>query len=98
MHPERARANWVGFATIVIKEIRRVLRIWVQTIVPPAINGTLYFLIFGMAVGSRIGKMHGFDYMVYIAPGVIMMQIMLNSYTTVVSSFFGAKFSRYVEE
>lgn len=98
MHPERARANWVGFATIVVKEIRRVLRIWVQTIVPPAINGTLYFLIFGLAVGSRIGDMHGFDYMVYIAPGVIMMQIMLNSYTNVVSSFFGAKFSRYVEE
>ncbi|MGH8162508.1 MAG: ABC transporter permease, partial [Gammaproteobacteria bacterium] len=98
LHPERAGANWVGFSTIVVKEIRRVLRIWVQTLVPPAINGTLYFLIFGLAVGSRIGKMHGFNYMVYLAPGVIMMQIMLNSYTNVVSSFFGAKFSRYVEE
>lgn len=96
--PERARANWVGFSTIVTKEVRRVLRIWVQTLVPPAINGTLYFLIFGLAIGSRVGEMSGFDYMAYIAPGVIMMQIMINSYTNVVSSFFGAKFSRYIEE
>src|SRR5699024_5356067 len=98
LHPERAYAAWVGFATVVTKEIRRVMRIWVQTIVPPAIIGTLYLLTCGMAFGSRFGTMHGFDYLVYIAPGVIMMQIMLNSYTNVVSSFFGAKFSRYVEE
>ncbi len=98
MHPERAQANWVGFTTIVVKEIRRVLRIWVQTLVPPVIQATLYFLIFGSVIGSQVGNMGGFDYMAYIAPGVIMMQVMINSYTNVVSSFFGAKFSRYVEE
>lgn len=98
MHPERAQADWIGFATIVVKEIRRVMRIWVQTLVPPVIQATLYFLIFGSVIGSRVGKMNGFAYMAYIAPGVIMMQVMINSYTNVVSSFFGAKFSRYVEE
>lgn len=98
MHLERARANWVGFSTIVTKEIRRVLRIWVQTLVPPVIQMTLYFLIFGSVIGSRVGEMHGVDYMAYIAPGLIMISVITNSYTNVVSSFFGAKFSRYIEE
>ncbi|MDN5865534.1 MAG: ABC transporter permease [Gammaproteobacteria bacterium] len=98
MHLERTRANWVGFSTIVVKEIRRILRIWVQTVVPPVIQMTLYFLIFGSVIGSRVGKMNGYDYMTYIAPGLIMMSVITNSYTNVVSSFFGAKFSRYVEE
>ncbi len=90
--------NWVGLRTIVIKEIVRVLRIWVQTIVPPAITMTLYFIIFGNLIGSRIGPMDGYDYMQYIAPGLIMMSVITNSYGNVVSSFFGAKFARHVEE
>ncbi len=90
--------NWVGLKTIVIKEVVRVLRIWVQTIVPPAITMTLYFIIFGNLIGSRIGPMDGFDYMQYIAPGLIMMSVITNSYGNVVSSFFGAKFARHVEE
>ncbi|MGH8224643.1 MAG: ABC transporter permease [Gammaproteobacteria bacterium] len=98
MHLERARANRIGFTTIAVKEIRRVLRIWVQTLVPPVIQMTLYFLIFGTVIGSRVGKMNGYDYMTYIAPGIIMMSVITNSYTNVVSSFFGAKFSRYIEE
>jgi ABC-2 type transport system permease protein len=98
MHLERARANWVGFATIVVQEVRRVMRIWIQTLVPPVIQMTLYFLIFGSVIGSRVGKMHGYDYMTFIAPGLIMMSVITNSYTNVVSSFFGAKFSRYIEE
>ncbi|MCG8370859.1 MAG: ABC transporter permease [Proteobacteria bacterium] len=76
----------------------RVLRIWVQTIVPPAITMTLYFIIFGNLIGRRIGAMDGFDYMQYIAPGLIMMSVITNSYGNVVSSFFGAKFGRHVEE
>jgi len=90
--------NLVALRTIIRKEMVRVLRIWVQTIVPPAITMTLYFIIFGNLIGRRIGTMDGFDYMQYIAPGLIMMSVITNSYGNVVSSFFGAKFGRHVEE
>ena len=90
--------NWVALKTLVAKEFMRVIRIWVQTIVPPAITMTLYFIIFGNLIGSRIGTMGGFDYMQYIAPGLIMMSVITNSYGNVVSSFFGAKFGRHIEE
>ncbi len=90
--------NIVAMQTIVRKEVVRVLRIWVQTVVPPAITMTLYFIIFGNLIGRRIGTMDGFDYMQYIAPGLIMMSVITNSYGNVVSSFFGAKFGRHLEE
>ncbi len=90
--------NLVAVRTLIRKEVIRVMRIWVQTIVPPAITMTLYFIIFGNLIGRRIGSMDGFDYMQYIAPGLIMMSIITNSYGNVVSSFFGAKFGRHVEE
>jgi len=90
--------NLIAMKTIVRKEIVRMIRIWVQTIVPPAITMTLYFIIFGNLIGRRIGTMDGFDYMQYIAPGLIMMSVITNSYANVVSSFFGAKFGRHVEE
>jgi ABC-2 type transport system permease protein len=92
------KLNWIGLKTIVTKEVLRVLRIWVQTIVPPAITMTLYFIIFGNLIGRRIGTMDGFDYMQFIAPGLIMMSVITNSYGNVVSSFFGAKFGRHIEE
>ena len=92
------RLNFVAMKTIVRKEFGRVLRIWVQTIIPPAITMTLYFIIFGNLIGRRIGTMGGFDYMQYIAPGLIMMSVITNSYGNVVSSFFGAKFGRHIEE
>lgn len=94
----RFQKNLIGLQTIVVKEMTRVLRIWVQTIVPPAITMTLYFIIFGNLIGSRIGPMEGYDYMAYIAPGLIMMSVITNSYGNVVSSFFGAKFARHIEE
>ena len=90
--------NLVAIRTLVRKEIIRVMRIWVQTIVPPAITMTLYFIIFGNLIGRRIGTMDGFDYMQYIAPGLIMMSVITNSYGNVVSSFFGANFARHIEE
>ena len=90
--------NLVAVKTIIRKELVRVLRIWIQTIVPPAITMTLYFIIFGNLIGRRIGSMDGFDYMQYIAPGLIMMSVITNSYGNVVSSFFGAKFARHIEE
>jgi len=92
------RLNLIAMQTIVRKEVVRVLRIWVQTIVPPAITMTLYFIIFGNLIGRRIGTMDGFNYMQYIAPGLIMMAVITNSYGNVVSSFFGAKFARHLEE
>jgi len=90
--------NWVALKTLVRKEILRVARIWVQTIVPPTITMTLYFIIFGNLIGRRIGEMGGFDYMQYIAPGLIMMSVITNSYGNVVSSFFGAKYGKHLEE
>jgi ABC-2 type transport system permease protein len=93
-----ARTQIVGFNTIVIREFGRIVRIWAQTIVPPAITATLYFLIFGKLIGSRIGDMGGYSYIQYIAPGLIMMSVITNSYGNVVSSFFGAKFGKHIEE
>ena len=94
----RFRHNIIGFQTIVNREMSRVLRIWVQTLVPPVITATLYFIIFGSLIGRRVGQMGGYDYIAYIAPGLIMMQVLTNAYTNVVSSFFGAKFGRHIEE
>ncbi len=90
--------NVTAIRTLVRKEVIRVLRIWVQTIVPPTITMTLYFIIFGNLIGSRIGSMDGYNYMQYIAPGLIMMSVITNSYGNVVSSFFGAKFGGHVQE
>jgi ABC-2 type transport system permease protein len=90
--------RWIGFKTIVIREYGRIIRIWGQTIVPPVVTATLYFVIFGSLIGRRVGAMDGFDYRQYIAPGLIMMQVITNSYGNVVASFFGAKFGKHVEE
>ncbi|MBU2513303.1 ABC transporter permease [bacterium] len=94
----RLKEQLIAIKTILVKEIRRFLRIWVQTLIPPAITVVLYFVIFGQLIGSRIGEMGGFNYMQYIVPGLIMMAVITNSYSNVVSSFFGAKFQRSVEE
>ena len=88
----------VALFTLVRKEIRRFMRIWPQTLLPPAITMSLYFVIFGNLVGSRIGEMGGFSYMQFIVPGLIMMAIITNSYANVSSSFFSAKFQKSIEE
>lgn len=94
----RAKPNWIGFKTIVRREFGRIVRIWGQTLVPPGVTASLYFIIFGSLIGSRVGQMGGFAYMQYIAPGLIMMSVITNSYGNVVSSFFGARFGKYIEE
>jgi ABC-2 type transport system permease protein len=99
--PPPTRLNvvrWIGFKTIVIREYGRIIRIWGQTIVPSAVTAVLYFAIFGSLIGRRVGAMEGFDYKQYIAPGLIMMSVITNSYGNVVASFFGAKFGKHVEE
>jgi ABC-2 type transport system permease protein len=93
-----ARQVWVAFSTIVIKEIRRYTRIWAQTLLPPAIMMSLYFVIFGNLIGPRIGEMDGYNYMDFIVPGLIMMSVITNSYANVVSSFFSMKFQHSIEE
>lgn len=90
--------KWIAFKAIIIKEVLRFSRIWLQTILPPAMTTGLYFVIFGGLIGPRIGEMEGFTYMEYIVPGLIMMAVITNSYANVVSSFYMAKFSHSVEE
>lgn len=90
--------NLTALATIARREVMRILRIWTQTLIPPAITMTLYFLIFGGLIGSRVGRMGGMDYMQFIVPGLVMMSVIQNSYGNISSSFFGAKFGRHVEE
>lgn len=92
------KENWIALQTLIIKEILRFARIWVQTIVPPVITTGLYFLIFGRLIGSRIGSMDGYSYIQFIVPGLVMMAIITNSYSNVVSSFYHSKFAHYVEE
>jgi ABC-2 type transport system permease protein len=98
MAESRARTDWIGFKTIIIREFGRIVRIWGQTIVPPAVTATLYFVIFGSLIGRRVGQVGGFDYMQFMAPGIIMMNVIQTSYGNVVSSFFGAKFGKHIEE
>jgi ABC-2 type transport system permease protein len=93
-----AREQYIAFMTIFRKEVKRYLRIWTQTLLPSSITMSLYFVIFGTLIGSRIGEMGGFTYMQFVVPGLIMMAIVTNSYSNVVSSFFGAKFNHRVEE
>jgi ABC-2 type transport system permease protein len=92
------REKWVAFYTILRREIRRFMRIWPQTLLPPVITMVLYFVIFGQLIGSRIGTMSGLPYIQFVAPGLIMMSVITNSYSNVVSSFFGSKFQKNIEE
>ena len=97
MSPE-LRSNLIALQTIVIREVRRFTRIWAQTLLPPAITMALYFVIFGRLIGSQVGGVGPFTYMEFIVPGLIMMSVITNSYGNVVSSFFGSKFQRNIEE
>jgi ABC-2 type transport system permease protein len=90
--------NLIAYKTIVIKEILRFMRIWVQTIIPPAMTMGLYFIIFGQLIGSQLNDIDNYSYMDYIVPGLILMSIITNSYSNVVSSFYGTKFHHHIEE
>jgi len=92
------KSNWISLTSIARKEMIRIFRIWVQTLVPPVITITLYFIIFGGFIGSQLKTIGGYDYMAFIAPGLIMMSIITNSYSNTVSSFFSTKFQRNIEE
>lgn len=88
----------VGFLTMARKETMRIFRIWSQTLLPPVITTSLYFAIFGAFIGSQIAPINGFSYMQFIVPGLVMMAVITSAYSNVVSTFFGAKMQRYLEE
>lgn len=90
--------NAIAFRTLAKKEIYRFTRIWPQTLLPPAITTSLYFLIFGKLIGARVGNINGVSYMEYIVPGIILMSVITHSYSNVVSSFYSTKFQRHIEE
>ena len=92
------KRSLISLTSIARKEMIRIFRIWVQTLVPPVITITLYFIIFGSFIGSQLGDIDGYGYMAFIAPGLIMMAIITNSYANTVSSFFSTKFQRNIEE
>lgn len=92
------RTSYVAFKTILVKEVLRFSRIWLQTLLPPAITMGLYFVIFGNLIGSRLGDVGGYPYVDYIVPGIILMAVITNSYSNVVSSFYSTKYHRHVEE
>jgi len=92
------QTNITAYKTILVKEVLRFMRIWLQTIFPPAVMMSLYFIIFGKLIGSQIGNIDGYSYMEYIVPGLILMSVITNSYSNVVSSFYSTKFHRHIEE
>ena len=89
---------WVAFRTLLIKEVLRFARIWVQTILPPAITMALYFIIFGKLIGSQIGDIEGFRYIDFIVPGLILMSVISNSYANTVSSFYFSRWNKHMDE
>lgn len=94
----RTMGSSVAFRTIFFKEVHRFVRIWPQTLLPPVVTTSLYFLIFGRLIGQRIGHMHGISYLQYIVPGVVLMSVITNAYGNVVASFYSTKFQRHIEE
>ena len=92
------KEQYTAFATIIVKEFMRFIRIWVQTVLPAMITMGLYFVIFGNLIGSQLAPIKGYNYVDYIVPGIILMAMINNSYANVVSSFFSAKFQRHIEE
>ncbi len=92
------REKFTAFLTILRKEIVRFTRIWLQSLLPPVVTMFLYFVIFGKFIGSQIEDMAGTSYMQFIVPGLVMMAVITNSYSNVVSSFFSNKFQRSIEE
>lgn len=98
MNSRYSRIYWIGFKTLIFKEVLRFIRIWSQTLLPPAITMTLYFIIFGKFIGSQIKPIQGYSYIEYIVPGLIMMSIMTNAFANTASSFFLTKFNKSIEE
>jgi len=89
---------WIAYMTVMRKELVRIFRIWAQTILPPVVTTSLYFIVFGTFIGSQLAPIHGLSYIQFIVPGLIMMSIITSSYMNTVSNFYFAKFMRNIDE
>ena len=90
--------QFIGLYTIIRREFLRMMRIASQVFLPPVITTTLYFIIFGRMIGPRIGSINGISYPEFIAPGLIMMTVIINSYSNVSTSLFSVRFQKNIEE
>ena len=80
------RVNWLGLYTLIYREIRRFMSIWLQTIVAPLVNATLLMMIFNIAIGESRGAVMGVSFVIFIAPGVMMMTVIQNAFANSSSS------------
>jgi len=88
----------IGYYTMVRKEVIRIIRIWSQTLLPPIVTTTLYFIVFGTFIGSQLKAVGGHSYMEFIVPGLVMMALITSSYMNTVSTFYFAKWQRTIDE
>jgi ABC-2 type transport system permease protein len=88
----------IRFLTLVRREISRFMKIKRQTVGAPLLETFLYISVFGAALGSRIDKLHGIDYVVFIIPGLIMMAFAMNSFSNNASSVLQQKFQRSIDD
>ncbi|MBQ8706762.1 MAG: ABC transporter permease [Succinivibrionaceae bacterium] len=88
----------IAYLTMVRREVLRFSRVWFRTLLPPMVNTALYFIIFGSLMGGRIGSMASLNYTDFMMPGLVMMSVVICSYTNVASSMYSARFQKYIEE
>ncbi len=90
---------WISYYTIVRKDTMRILRLWAQTFLPSGITSVLYFTVFGTILGSKIGEINGVDYIQFVVPGLVMLNVITNAYSNVATTFFTSKFfARSIDE
>lgn len=89
---------WIPYYTMLRNDFVRIIRIWSQTLLPPVVTTSLYFVVFGAFIGSQIAPIDGFSYMQFIVPGLIMMSVITSSYMNTVSTFYFAKWTKTLDE
>ncbi len=89
---------WVSYYTMMRKEFVRIVRIWSQTLLPPVVTTSLYFIVFGTFIGSQLAPIHGFSYIQFIVPGLIMMSVITSAYSNTASTFFFSKMIHNLDE
>lgn len=90
--------NHISFRTLLGREIHRCFRLANQTIIPPLVTATLYIVIFGKSIGSRINDIQDYSYMQFLIPGLIMMNVISSSYGNTSSSLFSMRFQGFIQE
>lgn len=91
--------TFISFYTIVRKDVLRMFRIWAQTFLPSVVTSSLYFLVFGAFLGSKIGTVQGVPYVMFVVPGLVMLAVVTNAYANTSSVMFSSKFfGRNIDE